>query len=254
MTQKIGVAVGTVVTRGDMTVWRARLLGRSAVEVRPSIEKLIEAGTVLFRSGDRCHAVALVHEGEIELLADQDGRAVRVATRGRGAFVGDDEVLGDGVWRRTARAARRSRIEMLARDVFIERFASNPLLPETVAGRSVRLLPASASTAEALPADGIPITAFPFTVGRASKCLDPAASPGKALFLADQRPYRLSRRQFVILEQDGGIALADPGSRLGTFVDGCRLGPAPLPLAAGDRVDILAGGPRSLFRFELGVD
>jgi CRP/FNR family transcriptional regulator, cyclic AMP receptor protein len=238
-----------------MTVWRIRLLRRLDAEVRPSIEKRIEAGTVLFRAGDHCHAVALIHEGEIELLADQDGRAVRVATRGRGAFVGDDEVLGDGVWRRTARASRRSRVEMLARDVFIERFAERP--PRSVAtrsGRLVHLLPASPGSAAALPAAGIDVTDFPFRVGRASVDLDDAVALGKGLLLADERPYHLSRRQFVILQGPDGIGLSDPGSRLGTFVDGRRLVPEPLPLRAGEVVEIRAGGHQSPVRFELRVD
>lgn len=238
-----------------MTVWRTRLLGRLDAEVRPSIEKRIEAGTVLFRAGDHCHAVALVHEGEIELLADQDGRAVRVATRGRGAFVGDDEVLGDGVWRRTARASRRSRVEMLARDIFIERFAERP--PSTAAtpsGRLAHLLPASPGSAAAMPAAGIDVTDFPFRIGRASVDLDDAVALGKSLLLADERPYHLSRRQFVILEGPDGIGLSDPGSRLGTFVDGRRLGADPLPLRAGEVVEIRAGGQQSPFRFKLRVD
>lgn len=238
-----------------MTVWRIGLLGRSDAEVRPSIEKWIEAGTVLFRAGDHCHAVALVHEGEIELLADQDGRVVRVTTRGRGACVGDDEVLGDGIWRRTARASRRSRVEMLARDVFIERFAERP--PRNAAtrsGRLVRLLPASPGSAAALPAAGIDVTDFPFRIGRASADLDDTVALGKGLLLQDERPYHLSRRQLLILEAPDGIELSDPGSRLGTFVDGRRLGPEPLPLRPGEVVELRAGGQQSPFRFKLRVD
>ena len=233
-----------------MTGLRSWFSGRFDNEVRPSIEKRIEAGTVLFRAGELCHAVALIRDGEIELLAERDGRSVQVGKRGRGAFVGDDEVLGDGMWHRTARALRRSRVEMLPRDLYLERFAEHAA--RTASGLHVRLQPGSPESAAALPVGGLDITDFPFIVGRASADRD-AAARRSALLLADTRPYRLSRRQFVIVTTTDGIALSDPGSCLGTFVDGHRLGPDPLPLRPGESVEIHAGGRHSRFRFELTV-
>jgi len=238
-----------------MTGWRFWFSGRFESEVRPSIEKRIEAGAVLFRAGDRCHAVALVRAGEIELLADRDGHPVRVATRGRGSFVGDDEALGDGVWHRTARALRRSRVEMLPRDVYIERYAACPADAVTPAptGAVARLLPASPESAAALPAAGIDITDLPFTIGRAPGERDATIPRQNAFLLRERRPYRLSRCQFVVVALPDGIGLSDPGSRLGTFIDGRRLGPDPLPLQAHESVDIEAGGRHSPFRFKLGI-
>ena len=230
-------------------------MGRAEDDVRPSIEKRIEAGTVLFRAGEPCRAVALIHDGEVELLVDRDGQTIRVGTRGRGAFVGDDEVLGDGVWRRTARALSRTRLEMLARDVYLERFAE-PLAAgaPTASDSVVRLVPASSGSAAVLPAEGIDITDFPFIVGRASAEGTEAIPRRNALLLDDSRPYHLSRRQFVIGRSADRIELTDAGSRLGTFVDGQRLGPDPLPLQAGQVAEIRAGGLHSPFSFQLQID
>ncbi len=211
---------------------------------------------MLFRAGDTCNAVALIHEGEIELLVDRNGEAIRVGTRGRGTFVGDDEMLGDGVWHRTARALRRTRIEMLARDVYLERFARPSTSPTAAvaAERLVRLLPASPASAAGLPAEGLEIVDFPFLVGRATS--EPAASVNRrnTLLLREDRPYHLSRRQFVVLRDTDSIGLTDPGSRLGTFVDGERLSTDPLRLPIGSEAEIRAGGPQSPFRFRLRVE
>jgi len=210
---------------------------------------------VLFRAGDPCHAVALIHAGEIELLADRDGRSVRVATRGRGAFVGDDEARGDGVWHRTARALCRSRVEMLPRDLYIERYAEHPPHPaKTGSGLLVRLRPDSPDSAAALPVEGIDIADFPFIIGRAPAGHEAIGDRRNALLLADTRPYHLSRHQFLIVASADGIGLSDPGSCLGTFVDGRRLGPDPLRLWPGQSVEIHAGGRRSRFRFALAID
>ena len=236
--------------------WRTKLLGWAGDEVRPSIEKRLEAGTVLFRAGDSCQAVALIHDGEIELLADRDGQSVRVGTRGRGTFVGDDEVLGDGIWRRTARALCRTRVEMLARDVYLERFVDQPWTPVAAVtdDRVVHLLPASPESARTLLGNGIEISDFPFVVGRAAADVSETVSRPNTLLLEDRRPYHLSRRQFVILRGDDGLGISDPGSRLGTFVAGRRLGPDPLPLPIGRVIEVSAGGVQSPFRFQLRVE
>ena len=240
---------------GEVMGWAAKLLGRVEDDVRPSIEKRIEAGTVLFRAGEVCRAVALIHDGEVELLVDRDGQTIRVDTRGRGAFVGDDEVLGDGIWHRTARALRLTRIEMLDRDVYFARFVDPLVSDRRDTSHSVaRLVPASPKSASAMPAQGIAITDFPFIVGRASADGAEADPRRNVLLLDDSRPYHLSRRQFVIARNGDRIELTDPGSRLGTFVDGQRLGPDPLPLEPGQIVEVRAGGLHSPFAFRLQIE
>lgn len=236
--------------------WRSRLLGRAEDEVRPSIEKRVEAGTVLFRAGDPAQAVALILDGEIELSSEAEDGVTRVtAIRGRGAYVGDDAILGDGVWHQTARTLRRTRLEMLPRDVFLERVAerspSEASLAPVIPAGVVRLLPASSESAEGLPAEGMVVAEFPFVVGRAETANHDDSALKGALLLEDRRPYRLSRRHFAILRTADGPAVVDLGSRLGTFLDGQRLGAEPTALPAGQPVEIVAGGANSPYRFKL---
>ena len=232
--------------------WRSKLLGRPEDEVRPSIEKRIEPGTILFRSGDPCRAVAWIRDGEVEILSEEDGDVRRVAVRGKGSVIGDDAVLGDGICRHTARALSGVTVEMLARDVFLERFgeAIVPHSQET-APLVVHLLAASTASAAALPEGGLAITDFPFVVGRSSSRPSESLPLRSALLVDEKPPHHLSRRQFAIVQTEIGAGVSDSGSRLGTFVDGVRLGPEPLPLARGHPVTICAGGLHSPFRFQL---
>lgn len=232
--------------------WRSKLLGRPEDEVRPSIEKRIEAGTILFRSGDPCRAVAWIRDGEVEILSEEDGALRRVAVQGKGSVIGDDAVLSDGICRHTARALTGVTVEMLAQDVFLERFgeAISPLSHEA-APLVVHLLPASTASAAALPTDGLAITDFPFVIGRSSSHPSESLPLRSALLLDEKPPHHLSRRQFAIVQTEIGAGVSDAGSRLGTFVDGVRLGPEPIPLVRGNCLEIIAGGMHSPYRFQL---
>jgi hypothetical protein len=236
-------------------VWGARLLRNAESEVRPVIEKRLEAGAVLFRAGDPCPGVALIREGAIELLADVAGVPQRMGMRGKGSYVGDDAILGGGICLHTAVALSRTTVEMLARDVLLKRHgrvgAAAPDRRLARSGPIVHMAPASAEGLAAMPSSGIEIHTFPFVVGRASVDDKERVDRQRALLLDDHRPFRLSRRQFLIIETPTGIALSDPGSRLGTFVDGERLGMVPHELPSGQIVEVSAGGSRSPFRFQL---
>jgi hypothetical protein len=235
--------------------WHRRLLRQVEDDVRPAIEKRLEAGAVLFRAGDHCPGVALIHDGEVEVWLEDDQGLRRVEVRGRGAFVGDDAVLGAGICRHTVVACRPTRVEMLARDVYLERLAgpaaAGRRAPPTVAREVVWLEPASPECAAAVPAAGMEIAELPFVVGRADGRTGGAAARRRMLLLDDHPPYRLSRRQFAIVATEAGPAVTDPGSRLGTFVDGERLGIAPRLLPPDEAIVISAGGAHSPFRFRL---
>ena len=231
---------------------RSRLWGRVEDEVRPEIEKRIEAGTVLFRAGDPCQAVAWIRDGEVELLREENGEMRRIGVRGRGAVIGDDAVLTDGIVRHTVRSLGGVTVEMLARDVFLERFgeAVSPLSHEA-SPLVVHLVAASTASAAALPEDGLAITDFPFVVGRTSSHPSESLPLRSALLLDEKPPHRLSRRQFAIVQTEIGAGVSDSGSRLGTFVDGVRLGSDPIPLVRGNCLEIVAGGMLSPYRFQL---
>ncbi len=233
--------------------WRPRLLRRPD-EVRPFIEKRLAAGTVLFRAGDPSDSVALIIDGEVEVLAERVGGHVRIGTRGNGAYVGDTDVLNERPRRFTFRTLRPTRVEMLAGGLFLERQRAAAAAAEPVTEAAIRLLPASTLSAGLLPAEGLRLTSFPFSVGRAgSDPDDEEIDPRARLVIPETRPYRLSRRHFAILRDDVAVRVADFGSRLGTFLDGRRLGPEPGELTRGAVHEIVAGGPSSPYRFRLAV-
>lgn len=237
-------------------VRRTRLLRNAEVEVRPIVEKCLEAGTVLFRAGEPCPGVALIRDGAVELIAEVAGVPQPMGKRGKGAFVGDDAILGEGICLHTAVALSRTTVEMLARDVFLKRHGSagRAATDRRSSARSafmVHLVPASPEVQKVVPPSGIMVRTFPFVVGRLTADDTEASDAERALLLNDHRPYRLSRRQFVIVDVGTGIALSDPSSRLGTYVDGERLGMVPHELPPGRTVAVSAGGPRSLFRFQV---
>lgn len=238
------------------------LVGREArQEVRPVIEKHLEPGTVLFSAGEPCPGVALIHEGGIALLADVRGAEFRVGMRGRGEFVGDDAVMGAGICLHTAVAVGRTRIEMLDRDSFLEHLSKRGMV-ERSSGRVattvpsgpalVQLAPASPETSRLFHGERVDVVRLPFVVGRASGN-EPEATRPAGLFLDEAAPHRLSRRQFTIVGTGEHVGLVDAGSRLGTFVDGVRLGRTPLKLAPGQTTTVIAGGEQSPFRLLVRV-
>jgi CRP-like cAMP-binding protein len=235
--------------------WRPRLLHRSD-EVRPFIEKQLAAGTVIFWAGDPSDAVALIIDGEVEVLAEQVNGLVRIGKHGNGAYVGDKDVLAERPRRFTFRTTRPTRVEMLSGRLFMERMRAARAAAEPRAETLVRLLPASTLSAGLLPEEGLCLTSFPFSVGReGSDGKEDAASDAQArLVIAESPPYRLSRRHFTILREGDIIRVVDPGSRLGTLVDGQRVGLEPVTLAAGSTHEIIAGGASSPYRFQLAID
>jgi hypothetical protein len=207
---------------------------------------------VLFRCGDPCQAVAWIRDGEVEILSEENGVSHRVAVRGKGSVVGDDAILSDGICRHTARALTGVTVEMLARDVFLERFGDAvPTRSCEPSPMVVHLLAASPASTAALPKDGLAITDFPFVVGRTSSRPSESLPLRSALLIDDRPPYHLSRRQFAIVQTEIGAGVSDTGSRLGTFVDGVRLGAEPIPLVRGNCLEISAGGMQSPYRFQL---
>jgi hypothetical protein len=104
---------------------------------------------------------------------------------------------------------------------------------------------------EALAAPALRIERLPFRIGR----LD-AATPND-LMIRDRAPWQVSRSHAQIVRVDGRIGVIDLGSRLGTAVDGQRIGgsqrdpgPAFLPDDGGR---IVLGSSRSPFAFEVRI-
>lgn len=122
---------------------------------------------------------------------------------------------------------------------------------------TLRVFPGSPALEDAIPADGLPIDAFPFVIGRRLGGDEPPPPFTVDLDLPDRRPYRLSRAHLAIRRHDGGFIVSDLGSVLGTAVNGSFLGQHfPIDttdLHEGDN-EIVAGGTGSPFVFHLRVE
>jgi hypothetical protein len=126
----------------------------------------------------------------------------------------------------------------LAREVY----AALPAEPVRVAPTArVRLRGLTPLASAVLPEEPFEIRALPFRIGRENP-----AHPNE-LEIVHEPPWQVSRMHAALVEQDGAIGVVDQGSRLGSSVDGRRIGGA-----SGDGGPLFFTGPRGVLT--LGSD
>lgn len=117
---------------------------------------------------------------------------------------------------------------------------------------AVTLTPLTDAAARALPRAPVTIERFPFRIGRCD------AGMRNDLGLEDTVPYQISREHLLFVERDGRIGVVDAGSRLGTRVDGSRVGLATaengLTFLADGEGTLVLGTSRSPFRFRYRIE
>jgi len=107
-----------------------------------------------------------------------------------------------------------------------------------------------------LPDGGLAVHDFPFAAGRPVNDGERAPTVAVDLAIPDQRPYRLSRVQFTLVADPGGVVIVDAASALGTVVNGVVIGRGAADqrvLLGEGRHDIIPGGVDSPFRLSLEV-
>jgi len=113
------------------------------------------------------------------------------------------------------------------------------------------LTPVAAAAAPALR-----LGRLPFRVGRLPVAGEAQPTEVNDLHLSDTQPFNVSRSHFAIERMPDGVQVRDRGSYLGTIVNGVPLGGhrhvATVPLAVGEN-EVVAGGPKSPFRFRVVV-
>jgi CRP/FNR family cyclic AMP-dependent transcriptional regulator len=133
-----------------------------------------------------------------------------------------------------------------------------PPPPEPAMGApSLRILPASERLKTAMLEEGIEVGRLPFRVGRLPVKGEILPTEENDLAFADEKPFNLSRRHFIIEQTRRGLILRDCGSHLGTLVNGVRIGAAPaegnFALLQPGANEVIAGAETSPFRFTLEV-
>jgi len=113
------------------------------------------------------------------------------------------------------------------------------------------LTPAAVAAARALS-----LARLPFRVGRLPVAGEAQPTEASDLQLSDIKPFNVSRNHFASERGPDGVQVRDRGSYVGTIVNGVQIGGhhhvATVPLAVGEN-EVVAGGPRSPFRFRVVV-
>jgi CRP-like cAMP-binding protein len=255
------------------------------------IQRLYQAGEILFEEGEPSDFTCRILAGTAEIVKRHRGEDVILGTAEVGDFAGEMGVIQGGPRIAMVRAATDLSVEIYPKDEFLTRISedkqlafrllvrlserlkilsqafaeavirSDPLREKSVPKsdssspmRSLRLCADSDHMAGVLPAEGLPVHALPFSVGRLSMSVTAQQAFPVDLAIEDTQPYRLSRIHFSIETANGGFIVRDMHSSLGTDVNGQGLGDQftadRAPLNAGDNL-IVAGGHGSPYRFRL---
>jgi cellulose biosynthesis protein BcsQ len=116
------------------------------------------------------------------------------------------------------------------------------LTPKSNGAAAASLKGLTPEAAIALPVNPLPVSSFPFYIGRQDAVVQ------NDLMIPDSEPWQLSRRHAVLVEEDGRIGVVDNGSTLGSLVDGRMIGGSSRnrgPLFFSDSVGTLILGTPS---------
>ena len=257
-------------------------------------EASYKTGDIIFEEGEDSAFVYRVVSGTVEVVKQVDGQTLVLGTIGESEFVGEMGVVESRVRSATVRAATDVTVEVIDADLFFQLISDNKHLAynlilrlserlrqadrklvEVSSGDSsdllagldkgpmprkptddyrLTLLPASDQMATVVPKGGIALDKFPFAVGRRPGADEPQPDIEISLAIEDRKPYRLSRKHFVILPAADRFVLRDLGSFLGTDLNGEFLGHHFASDSAALRVGentIVAGGVDSPFAFKI---
>ena len=255
------------------------------------IQKQYHTGEILFKEGEPSDFTCRILAGKAEIVKRVHGEDVILGTAEVGDFAGEMGVIHGKQRIATVRAVTDLSVEVYPKDEFLTRISkdnelafrllvrlserlkflsqafaeavtrsdvpseqSPPEIDSSSPLPSLRIRADSDQLADLLPAEELPITALPFSVGRLSQSFSSQKAFPVNLAIEDTQPYRLSRVHFSIDTANGGFIVRDMHSALGTEVNGQGLGDQftsdRAPLRAGDNL-VVAGGRGSPYRFRI---
>lgn len=239
------------------------------------------SGAVIFLIGDPSTTAYLIHSGKVELRGGSrtDNDPVLL---GPGDVFGEISLIEERPHLVSARVMSPARISPLTRAEFDHAMTAVPetvrsfiranfrqsqrkqasidrsvsILPTFVSGFAVTLHPLTPLAAAAVPAEGLPITRFPFRIGRIAAENEARPTEINDLWLEDQAPYHVSRNHALIDLLEGKVVLKDRGSSLGILVNEVSIGGRELErhkvLDEGDNY-VMLGGQMSPFQYRVNV-
>lgn len=160
-----------------------------------------------------------------------------LANLGVGEIFGEMAMIENRPRSASARALTETEVEIIDRDEFLEALKDD-------AHKRTSL-------------EGVVIRHYPFLLGRRGEVVGTDGFIQNQLLLADPPPYRVSRKHCLLDISADGIFVEDHTSKLGTIVNGTRIGGSSCEtrarLSAGENILVL-GGPDSQARFKLWVE
>jgi hypothetical protein len=240
------------------------------------------AGSEIFKVGDPGTRAYMIRQGSVELLRGSGNSLTRLALLGPGEVFGEMSLIEERPHSLTARAVSAVETTALTRMEFEELLTTDPATfrvylktlferlrtlsalvelanqaPAPTAGDiSVVIHPLTRRAAATLPRDGLPITKYPFRIGRAAGEHEEIPLDLNDLWLLDQLPFNISRNH-AQLDRDADVVMVqDRGSSLGVYVNDVHIGgksaARQIALEDGDNVVVL-GSRMSPYQFRIEV-
>lgn len=246
-------------------------------------------GEVIFRQGDASEEAYLIRAGRVEVAIDLPHGMARLAILGEGDILGEMGLLDERPRSATATAMGPVRADVVGKSEFLSMIADDPgralellraiferlrtmnqivarsePVPAEWALPRVVLLPRSVPAKAAIPGSGIEVSRFPFRIGRKPAAGEENVLAFNDIELKDEKPYTVSLNHIAIDLGSGGVVARDRGSRLGSLVNGARIGTLDgldaAPLHDGENELILGGAgghfgaPRPVYKFAVLVE
>jgi CRP-like cAMP-binding protein len=240
------------------------------------------AGAIIFKAGDPSTSAFLIRAGTVELLRGSSDSAAPLAQLGPGEVFGEMSLIEERPHALIARAVSDVQLSGLSRAEFELLLTSDPatfrvylatlferlrtLSAQVEAKRAlvpiksdvtVTIHPLTRRSAATLPHDGLPVTKYPFRIGRAAADNEAIPLDLNDLWLIDQAPYHISRNH-ALLEREGDVVIVkDRGSSLGTYVNDILIGGSAddrqMTLEDGDNILVL-GGRMFPYHFRININ
>lgn len=240
------------------------------------------AGAIIFQAGDPATKAFLVKAGTVELLTGAPGSYSSLARFEAGEVFGEMSLIEERPHSLTARAVGAVQLSGLTRSEFERTLTADPAtfriylkslferlrtlsaqvaaaagdVTPCVSDISVTIHPLTRRAAATLPFEGLPITKFPFRIGRAASEEEDIPLDMNDLWLNDHSPLNISRNHAALERKGNYVIVKDRGSSLGIYVNDVHIGgksaERQASLEDGDNVLVLGSG-MSPYQFRVHV-
>lgn len=217
------------------------------------IIKTYQPGEIVIEEGSKGTSAFVILAGTVEVIKRSGDSGITMATLGMGQVFGEMGLIEDRPRSASIKARSELKVRVIDREHFNELLRTKPsvLIPimkslferlrqvsellaeksldpdkKAVKEKSFEVI-MEGQTVEAkkvLDDRKLLITKFPFLIGRDSLNPDSDVFYNNDLFVAEEKPYVISRNHLAIVNEGGQVWVVDRGSAFGTIVNGKEIG------------------------------